>query len=124
MKQVPLPLLLILCIFIKHANAQNKTPIAPKNKSLIQFSGVVVEMDSLKAVPFTNIFVKNTQHGTVADYFGYFSFVAQKGDTLIFSEIGYARAQFIIPDTLSTNRYTLIQMLHKDTVFLKGVNIY
>jgi hypothetical protein len=127
MKQVSLPILLILsicCICPNYVNAQTKAPLAQNNKGLIQFSGVVVEMDSLKAVPFTNIFVKNTQHGTVADYFGYFSFVAQKGDTLIFSEIGYARAQFIIPDTLSTNRYSLIQMLHKDTVFLKGINIF
>jgi len=93
------------------------------DNSLIQFSGVVVELDSLKAVPYTNIFVKHTQHGTVADIFGYFSFVAQKGDTIVFSEIGYARAQFVISDTLSTNRYSLIQMLHKDTLVLKDVNI-
>ena len=82
---------------------------------LVQLSGMVVETDSLKGMPFATIMVKHTKHGTVADFRGYFSFVAQKGDTLIFSELGYIRAAFVIPDTLTTSRYALIQMLHKDT---------
>ncbi|MCC6691072.1 MAG: carboxypeptidase-like regulatory domain-containing protein [Bacteroidia bacterium] len=103
-------------------DAEQKSQL--NNRSLIQFSGVVVEVDSLRPIPFTNIFVKHTQHGTVADYFGYFSFVAQKGDTLIFSEVGYAKAQFIIPDTLSNNRYSLIQMLRKDTITLRAIEVF
>ena len=91
---------------------------------LVQLSGMVVETDSLKGMPFATIMVKHTKHGTVADYRGYFSFVAQKGDTLIFSELGYIRAAFVIPDTLTTSRYALIQMLHKDTTMLKSIKVY
>ena len=94
------------------------------NKDLIQLSGMIVESDSLKGMPFATVMVKHTQHGTIADYRGYFSFVAEKGDTLLFSELGYLRAAYVIPDTLSTNRYALIQLLHKDTIQLKTVNIY
>ncbi|MCK6649665.1 MAG: carboxypeptidase-like regulatory domain-containing protein, partial [Bacteroidia bacterium] len=58
------------------------------------------------------------------DYFGYFSFVAQESDTLQFSAIGYANASFIIPDTLTTNKYSLIQVLRTDTVYLQTTEVY
>jgi hypothetical protein len=95
-----------------------------KNNDLIQFSGVVLEGDSLRAVPYTSIIVKNTNRGTISDFYGYFSFVAKKNDTIEFSAIGFSSAQFIIPDTLTTITYSLIQILHTDTVYLKSVAVY
>lgn len=95
-----------------------------KDKELIQFSGVVVESDSLKAVPFTSIIIKNSNRGTISDYFGYFSFVAQPNDTIVFSAVGYKKAVFIIPGNLTTNKYSLIQVLQNDTVLLKETFIY
>jgi len=94
------------------------------NKKLVQFSGVVVTGDSLKPVPFTNISVRHKYRGTTADYYGFFSFVALLGDTLDFSSMGFKPAVFIIPDTLSTNRYSLIQILNHDTVYLSETVIY
>lgn len=102
-------------------------PLITKSQSdnqLIQFSGVVVEEDSLKPVPFVSVLIRNSKRGTVSDYFGYFSFVAQKNDTIDFSAIGYKRGYYVIPDTLSSNRYSLIQVLRTDTVFLKETVIY
>lgn len=92
--------------------------------NLIQFSGVVVSGDSLEAVPFCHIIDKSVRRGTTSDYFGYFSFVANKGDTIIFSSVGYKKANFIIPDTLQTNKYSLIQVMYKDTILLKTAHIY
>jgi hypothetical protein len=97
---------------------------AAKTTNLIQFSGVVVEGDSLRPVPYASIMVRNSYRGTVSDYFGYFSFVAQKGDTMDFSAIGYRDASYIIPDTLSTNKYSLIQVLGTDTIYLKTAEIF
>jgi hypothetical protein len=94
------------------------------DEDLIQFSGVVITGDSLSPVPFTNVLIENTSKGTMTDYYGYFSFVAQKGDSILFSSIGYERARFIIPDTLTTNRYSLIQILDKDTINLRETVIY
>lgn len=94
------------------------------NKRLVQFSGVVVTGDSLKPVPFTNISVRHKYRGTTADYYGFFSFVALLGDTLDFSSMGFKPAVFIIPDTLTTNRYSLIQLLNHDTVYLSETVIY
>jgi hypothetical protein len=91
---------------------------------LIQFSGVMVEGENLHPIPYTSIIVKNTHRGTISDYFGYFSFVAKKSDTIEFSAIGFRPAQYIIPDTLSSNTYSLIQVLRKDTIYLKATEIF
>ena len=95
-----------------------------KDKDLIQFSGVVVEADSLKPLPFTKVMIKNSNRGTLADYYGYFSFVALKKDTIIFNSVGYKKTQYIIPDTLSGNKYSLIQVLRMDTLTLPVTTIY
>lgn len=108
--------------FFSAAFAQQGPTIKPNH--LIQFSGVVVEGDSLRPVPYASIMVKNSYRGTVSDYFGYFSFVAQKGDTMEFSAIGYRDAVYVIPDTLTTNKYSLIQVLATDTVYLRTTEVY
>ena len=90
----------------------------------IQFSGVAVSQDSLKPVPYCSIIDKATKRGTTSDYFGYFSFVANKGDTIEFSSIGYKKSSFIIPDTLSTDKYSLIQVMFQDTILLKTAVVY
>jgi len=91
---------------------------------LVQFSGIVVSADSINPVPFTNIVIKNTWRGTVADYYGYFSFVAQIHDTIIFSSVGFKKGQFIIPDSITSDRYSLIQVMTTDTILLAQTVIY
>ena len=106
-------------LFFLHLNGQ-----AQKREEFIQFSGVVVSQDSLKPIPYCSIIDKITKRGTTSDYFGYFSFVANKGDTIQFSSIGYKKTLFTIPDTLSTNKYSLIQRMFEDTILLKTAVIY
>jgi hypothetical protein len=95
-----------------------------ENEDLIQFSGIVVTADSLRPVPYTNIVIKNTWRGAVADYYGFFSFVAHKKDTLIFSSVGYKKGAFVIPDTIQNDRYSLIQVMSTDTILLTQTVIY
>ena len=104
--------------------AQQKAKTKDINQRLIQFSGIVVEGESLRPVPYTSIIVNKSNRGTISDYFGYFSFVAQLGDTITFSAIGLTNALFFIPDTLSTNRYSLIQVLRTDTISLRETVVY
>lgn len=94
------------------------------NDSLLQFSGVLLTRDSLVAVPFANILIKGSKRGTISDYFGYFSFVAQRGDTIQFSYIGFKDALFVIPDSLNRKNYSLIQMMDSDTIMLQEALIY
>lgn len=98
-------------------------PTTTKMHDLVQFSGVVVT-DSLAPVPFTHILVKNTYRGTMSDVYGYFSFVAQEGDTILFSAVGFQRSQYVIPDSLAEDKYSMIHVMSRDTVQLQEMTVY
>lgn len=98
---------------------------AQRNDSaLIQFSGIFLDADSLSPVPNVTVQVMGDRRGTTTDYLGAFSFIARPGDTVVFTHIGYKPFQAIIPDTLSTRRYTLVQLFHRDTIFLPEAVIF
>ncbi|MEO6882539.1 MAG: carboxypeptidase-like regulatory domain-containing protein [Bacteroidia bacterium] len=110
---------------IPSASAQNNSKKKDNQKNiLIQFSGVAVDHDSLKPIPFVSIMIKHSNRGTISDYFGYFSFVAETNDTIEFNALGYRKINYIISDTLLTDKYSLIQVLKKDTFNLKETLIY
>jgi hypothetical protein len=91
---------------------------------LIQFSGVTMTADSLNPIPYTHIRVKNTSKGVVSDAFGFFSFVAHKKDTVLFDAVGYKPATFVIPDSITRQRYSLIQLMSNDTLTLAEAVIF
>lgn len=94
------------------------------SQELVQFSGVVVNNDSLTPIPFVNVMIKNTYRGTSTDFYGFFSFVAQKKDTIVFSCLGYKPAMYVVPDSLQEKRYSIIQILFSDTINLDEVFVY
>lgn len=102
----------------------NEAVAQTKNDSLIQFSGVLLTRDSLEAVPFATVMIKGSNRGTISDYFGYYSFVAERGDTIQFSYVGFKDAFFVIPDSLNRKNYSLIQMMDVDTIILQEAVIY
>jgi hypothetical protein len=116
MKKIYSLIILLIC-FIQLSDAQT-------DKKVIQFSGVVVNGDSLQPVPYTNISLKGSNHGTMSDYFGFFSVVAESYDTIVFSSLGFRRSQYIIPGDLKENHYSIIQMLQKDTILLRETVIF
>ena len=93
-------------------------------KNVVQFSGVVVTAISLRALPYTNVIIANKGLGTITDYYGYFSFAAELGDSIVFSTVGYKSASFQIPDSLKDNKYSIVQVLNSDTIFLSETVIY
>jgi hypothetical protein len=113
--------LVIISLFVSFfCSAQEKR----SDDKLIQLSGVVVSNDSLEQMPFTTIFDRASKRGTIADYYGFFSMVVFPGDTLMFSYYGYKTSSFIVPDTLTDNRYSIIHMMYKDTINLPTVTVY
>jgi len=102
-------------------SAQNQT--IDKQK-LIQFSGVVLTADSLQPIPFGSVIIRNANRGTLTDFYGFFSFVAMKGDTIDFQNIGYKTASYIIPNTLDDNHYSIIQVMIRDTINLRETVVY
>lgn len=112
-------LLFLLLAFTSIVRAQHDP-----DRRLVQFSGVVVTGDSLEPVPFASILTKGSYRGTISDVYGYFSFVAQSGDTLEFSAVGFKRGTYLIPDSLVDNKYSMIHVLFPDTVLLKPLDVY
>jgi len=94
------------------------------NEDLVQFSGVIVTSDSLVPISFSHIINGTSGFGTISDFYGYFSFVAHKNDTIRFSALGYKDEVFVIPDTITKNRYTLFQVMTTDTIYLSETIIY
>lgn len=115
---------LVLIIISSTLYGQNNKKDSLYYEGLIQFTGVVVSNDSVNPVPFAHIIDLSRHSGTISDYFGYFSFVAHKGDTIRFTSIGYKTSYFYIPDTLTANKYSLIHVMHADTILLDEANIY
>lgn len=93
-------------------------------QKVVQFSGIIVTGDSLQPVPFVNISVHDSHRGTMSDYFGFFSLVAQETDTIDFSSLGYRPVSFVIPDSLSESKYSLIQIMRSDTIMLDEAVVY
>jgi hypothetical protein len=118
----PARLLIPFCLFLL-AGGPLYAQKVDRNR-LVQFSGVVVAADSLEPVSFTNILNLNLRRGVAADFFGYFSFVARPGDTIVFSAVGYRRSSYIIPDSIEGDRYSMIKVMTRDTLLLTEAVIY
>lgn len=110
--------LMLLSTFVANAQSQNQ-----RDSGLIQFSGILLSSDSIFPIPFANIFVHHKPYGTYSNLEGYFSFVARKGDTVVFSHVEFKRSIFVIPDTLLDYKYSIVKLLTQDTINIPGVTI-
>jgi hypothetical protein len=95
-----------------------------QQREKVLFSGVIVENDSLKPVSFANIVIVNKNLGTMSTIDGYFSFYAHELDTVQFSALGFSSAIFRIPDSIHVERYSIIQLMKRDTLELAETIIY
>jgi hypothetical protein len=112
--------LLLLVLLLSGSQLFAQTP----DEDLVQFSGMIVASDSLEAVPYVNIRIKGLNRGTTSDFYGFFSLVARKGDVIQFSAVGFKKGEYRIPDTLRSNRYSLVHIMTNDTILLKETVIY
>lgn len=115
---------IIACTFLLTNWLQAQT--GTDSLKTIQFSGVVITEDQNQMVPlpYTNIAVEGTTRGTSTDQYGFFSLVAQEGESIIFSRIGYKDVRYIIPDTLDRTMYSVFQIMTEDTLLLPETVIY
>lgn len=104
--------------------AQQKASRDIDSTRLVQLSGVVVSEEELTPMPYTTIYDKTQRRGVIADYYGFFSFVVYPGDTLLFSSFSYKTSTYIVPDSLSERRYSIIHMLQIDTLNLPEITVY
>lgn len=106
-------------LFSSRANAQNDS--TERLNELIQFTGIIVTPDSLQAVSDVNIRIAGTTQGSISNQQGYFAIVAKRRDTLIFSAVGYRSVKYIVPFELTGQKYTMIQTMSQDTLYLNEV---
>ncbi len=96
------------------------------DSNLVQFSGVVLDgsTEQLFPLPYANLFVKTKGMGTYTDFKGFFSIVVEKGDKIEISAVGYKSVVFEIPDSLTENRYSLVQLMTQDTINLPETVVF
>lgn len=90
---------------------------------LHQINGTVTNVKH-EPIPFAHILIKNKRMGKVAMYNGKYSFVAEEGDTVLFSSVGYKTGRFIIPLKHENKFIDHIQILIADTIYLKEAQVF
>jgi hypothetical protein len=114
-------LTIILLLFIAPVFAQQTTG----EKKLIQFSGIITDVDSNNVVPYvtvTNLTNKSQRYG--ANYKGFFSFIAHPGDTILYTAVGYRDLLLPIPAEINDTKYTAMIKLKADIINLPTVRVY
>ncbi len=97
---------------------------AQQRINTVRITGAVVDSDDFKEMPYVNIQIKNSRHGTSSDNNGYFSLFIAPGDTLVFTSIGYHEGVFIMPYDVKGTEYSLVQLMAKEAIWLKEVVVF
>lgn len=123
MKQIIALFILALCVARVSAQQDNNKNDKPH---LIQFSGMVLtdEGTRLVAVPYTTVYLPEKRRGTYADYRGFFTIVVERGDKVRFNCLGFDPVTITVPDTLTQERYSIVQLMTQDTINLAPVVIF
>jgi len=118
--------LLYIILFLGLQLSAQETKDTTERK-VIQFSGVIVTQDEFEQMiplPYTAISIKNTARGTYAEVDGFFSLVAEVGDTLVFSRLGFKTMEHQVADSLESSFYSWYQVMSKDEILLPEAVIY
>ncbi len=107
-------------LFCNQAVAQRKPQ---KNNPYILFTGLVLTSDSLKPIPLVSI--KSSRRGLIgySDENGFFDVVVRRGDTVFFIQVEKVSSSHIIPDSLTSNRYSVVKLMTQDTLHLSAIFI-
>ncbi len=118
---------LALCCFLFLSLTGLHAQLVDQNgEDLVQFSGMVLDgtNSELFPVPYATVLIKNDGRGTYANLEGFFSIVTHKGDTIIFSALGYDDAVYIVPDTLQDDKYSIVQLMTKNNIDLPTAVVF
>lgn len=94
-----------------------------KPPKVVQFSGLVVEGDSLYGIPGVSVYTPKSGRGSITNSVGYFSFPVLEGDSVMIKSIGYKDKNFIIPK-VEDDKLSIIIELMEDTLMLPAVEIF
>lgn len=120
----PVSLFLITLLLSFNTDVQGQTAVGDTSRKVLQFSGMVIDADSLYPIPFVAIVIKGTQRGVYSTGSGYYSIVAQENDTIEFYSLGYKTGLYVLPDTFSSTQVNHVQTLKMDTVLMSEMVVY
>ena len=87
-----------------------------------QVSGTVLDNDNGEGIPGVNILIKGTTQGTVTDFNGEYQILADPGDVLVYSSVGYVSQEIIVGNqNLAGNANTININLSPDIQALAEV---
>jgi hypothetical protein len=108
----------VIILLLLFAVNKRLTAQVAATEQYIELSGVVMTADSIKFIANAGITITNKQYGTLASNMGVFSIIAERGDTLEFTCVGFKPQQYVIPQSLTGTRYSIIQLMVQDTFYL------
>ena len=115
--------MMILCLFMGWANELNGQRKSDLKDELVQFSGIVRDLQH-RPLPHVNIIILSERRGTTSDNRGMFSFVVRPNDTILFSHMCHKGTIHVIPDSLAGQQYPADIFMVSDTFHLAEVRIY
>lgn len=86
--------------------------------SIIQFSGLVVEGDSMYGIPGVAVYVPGTGRGAITNEKGFFTLPVLLKDSVLIRSLGYKDKYIKIPDSLEGNSLSLMIKVQPDTIEL------
>ena len=117
-------MLKLFYIFLFAALVVSATAQTSIDKKIVQFSGVVYDVDSNSVIPYVTLANTTSGKAYVTNYKGYYSFVAHEGDSIVFSSLGYKKATVVIPKNLKEKKYTAIVKMKSDNIELPVVRVF
>jgi hypothetical protein len=111
---------LIFCLISSAVFAQQNGA----EKKLIQFSGIITDLDSNKVVPYVTITnITNNNQKYAANYQGYFSFIAHPGDVLQYTAVGFTKLEITIPTNITEDKLTQMVKMKSEIIYLSTVHV-
>ncbi|SER07409.1 carboxypeptidase-like regulatory domain-containing protein [Neolewinella agarilytica] len=121
--------LVLFCVLFFTAaglRAQQTSLVDQNGEALVQFSGMVLDgtNSQLQPVPYATILITDDGRGTYANLEGFFSIVAHLGDSIVFSALGYDDVTYVIPDTLTEDKYSIVQLMSRNAIDLPETVVF
>jgi len=118
----------VFCVFLLSLTSVFSQDIVETDSltvpEVVQLSGVLVTGDSLLPVPYSNIYRTRDNTGVISNALGFFTLPAFKGDTIMFSNVGYRNVTYVVPLESQEKLLNIVQLIAPDTIKLDVADVY
>jgi hypothetical protein len=110
-------------IFMSLPNQTDAQIYVRGGRKIVQFTGVIVGLDSLTGIPGVHVYVPKAGRGTTTNIYGYFSMPTLAGDSIVISAIGYEKLLYVVPTDRGESINEFFE-LQPDTTYLQEVVVF